>query len=91
MTDAYRDSNNVPTLLGTSSDDGTTPVPVQADPTNHGLKIHDASTGSDLSGDVAARDSNFVPVLMCVSSADGVTPVAVYTHGTDGHLLIDSN
>lgn len=84
------DGNNVHTLLGTSNLDGVSTIRVTADPTLHSLDIDDATTGSDLSGDVASRDDNFIPVLMGVSSADGVTPTAVYADSTTGHLLVKS-
>lgn len=44
MANASRDDNRVPTLIGTSSADGRTPVAIYADPTTHRLKI-DASAG----------------------------------------------
>jgi len=39
MTEASRDQNHIPTLLGVSSVDQTTPVPVYADPTTHRLLV----------------------------------------------------
>jgi len=90
MTDARRDNNGVPTLLGTLNTDGSTPVPIAADPTNHSLSVDDGSTGSDNGGVNAPRDQNHVPALLAISSVDGVTPVVVYAD-EDGNLLIDSN
>ncbi len=87
---ASRDENNIPTLLGALESDGTTIVPITADPNTHVLNIEDASTGSDFGPENAPRDENSVPVLMAVSSADGVTPVVVYANSS-GELLIDSN
>ncbi len=78
MTDAKIDSNNIPTALGVLNTDGTTPTRIKVNPSNHGLKISDGTTGSDLSGDRASRDSNYNTVLMGVSSADGVTPTEIY-------------
>ena len=89
MAQAKFDENSVPTLLATLDSDGTTPVAVQVNSSNHALKASDAATGSDLSGDIAARDSNSYPVLMGVSSVDGVTPTAVYADSS-GNLLIKS-
>lgn len=40
MADASRDQNFVPTLLGVSNADGTTPVKVYADPTTHRLLVN---------------------------------------------------
>lgn len=43
MAQAYRDQNNVPTLLGTSNVDGYTPVRLYADPTTHRLLVDSSS------------------------------------------------
>lgn len=43
MADAYRDQNNVPTLIAVSNVDGKTPVRLYADPVTHRLLV-------DLSG-----------------------------------------
>lgn len=90
MANASRDQNNIPTLIAALDTDGVTPIRVKVNPTNHGLKIEDGTTGSDNGRNVAYRDENSVPVLMAVSSADGVTPVEVYAD-SDGNLLIDSS
>lgn len=87
---AKRDENNVPTLIAVDSTDGTTIVRIRVNPTNNGLKISDASTGTDFGTVNAKRDENNVPCLMAVSSVDGTTPVAVYTTSA-GLLLVDSN
>lgn len=44
MANASRDANFVPTLLGVSSTDGSTPVKLYADPTTHRLLV-DSSGG----------------------------------------------
>lgn len=88
MANASKDNNNVSTILGTSSSDGSTTVRVKAHATNHTLQVSDGVTGSDLSGDNASRDSNMVPALMAVSSVDGVTPVPIYADSSTGELLI---
>jgi len=89
MAQAPRDNNRIPTVLGTSSADGTTPITLWADPSTHAILSSDAETGSDLSGDIGARDNNGEPVIMAVSSADGVTPTPVYIDA-DHKLLIKS-
>ena len=89
MTNASRDENNVPTLLGVLNSDGQTTIRVQAN-SNHRLEVSDGTTGSDNGPVNAERDENSVPTLMAVSSVDGVTPVAVYADSS-GHLLIDTN
>ena len=87
---AQRDENNVPTIIGVLNTDGSTIVPIKADPVTNALKIDDNTTGSDNGPNRALHDDNFVPTILAVSSVDGVTPVAVYTDSS-GNLLIDSN
>lgn len=89
MTQAKKDDNQVNTMIGASSSDGTTPINVKVNPTSHIVQVSDNGSGIDLSGNIASRDENFVPVLMGVSSADGVTPTAIYVD-TNGNLLIKS-
>lgn len=45
MSQAKRDQNFVPTLLGVSNADGTTPVIIYADPTTHRLLVDIAGGG----------------------------------------------
>ena len=90
MAEAKRDANSIETLIATSNADGSTPVKVTVDPTTHELKTSDGTTGSDLSGDIAARDNNGIPVMMGVSSADGVTPTPIYANPATGAILVKS-
>lgn len=46
MAQAYRDENNVPTLIASSNVDGFTPVRVYADPVTHRLLVDSAGGGS---------------------------------------------
>lgn len=87
--EAKRDQNRVPTLLGVSSGDGTTPAIIKANPAGHTIMVDDNTTGADLGPADSARDENRVPTLMAVSSLDGVTPVALYVDDL-GQLLIQS-
>lgn len=65
MSQAERDENFVPTLLGVSNTDGATPVAVYADPTTHRLLV-DASQG------VVLQLTENTPILYDVAlSADG--------------------
>lgn len=88
--EAPRDNNHIPTLLGTSNADGSTPVVIKANPTTHILDVDCGVAGSDLSDDIASRDGNRVPVAMAVSSVDGETPVAIYADPANGKLLTKS-
>lgn len=88
MTRAYRDDNQVTTMIALSSSDGSTVVPIQANPTNNALKVSNGTSGTDQGS--TPKDANYIPVLFGVSSADGVTPVAVYADVSTGALLIKS-
>lgn len=90
MAQAAFDNNGVPTILGTSNADGSTPVRIKVDATSHALITDDNTTGSDLSDDIAGRDANGRTVLMGLSSVDGVTPVEIYADPATGALLINS-
>ncbi len=46
MSNAYRDENDVPTLIAASSMDGFTPVRVYANPSTHRLLVQAASGGT---------------------------------------------
>lgn len=85
---AERDNNNVPTIIAVLNTDGTSIVPVEANPTTKSLAVDNNSIGSDNGPDRALHDENFVPTLLAVSDVDGVTPVALYVDAT-GKLLID--
>ena len=89
MTNAVRDQNNVPVMIGISSTDGSTILPVYANPTSHIVQVSDAATGSDLTGDNALRDENYVSTMLAVSDVDGVTPVPIYVN-TSNQLLVKS-
>lgn len=47
-TNAGRDQNHVTTLLGVSTADGTTPVPVEVDPINGQLQVNASVTAATL-------------------------------------------
>lgn len=83
------DENRIPVVLGVSEVDGTTTIPIKANPAVHAMKCLKGSTGSDLSGDDDARDENRKPAFFAVSATDGVTPVAVYCD-INGNLLIQT-
>lgn len=90
MANAAKDQNGVSTLLGVLNSDGRTTTKIKVNPSNHGFKVDNASTGTDKGPSIAPRDQNNVPAIMAVSSVDGVTPVVVYCD-SNGALLIDSN
>lgn len=88
MTNAKRDENNVPSILGILQTDGETVTPVNVNPVNHGLSVDNNTTGSDNGPAGALKDENFVPTLLAVSEVDGTTVVPLYVDA-DGKLLID--
>lgn len=59
MSNAARDENSVPTLIGVSNADGTTPVKIYADPTTHRLLVDLSGSGS-ISGPVSSTDNAIV-------------------------------
>lgn len=89
MANAYRDENDVPTIIALLDSNGTTIMRVLANPATHALQVEDNTTGTDHGPTNDARDENYVPCFMAVSSADGVTPVVVYADSS-GNLLVDS-
>lgn len=60
MSNAKHDQNHVPTLTGVSNADGTTPVPIYADPTTHRLLIDSASGSGDVVGPASSTDNAIV-------------------------------
>ena len=90
MSSSPRDDNRVPAVMVTSSADGVTPMRVYVNPSNHGLKIEDGSTGSSFPFVNAERDDNRVSVLWGVSSADGRTPIPIYGNPSTGAILVKS-
>lgn len=72
MSEAPRDQNRVTTLIATSNADGTTPVPLWADPVTHRLLV-DATGGSTfytdtLSGTIDGANKTFT-VANTITSA----------------------
>ena len=89
MTNAKRDENSVPTIIGVLDTDGSTIVPIKINPVNNRLKVSDGTTGSDNGTTNAKRDENSVVAKIAVSSSDGKTPITLYVDSS-GNLLIQS-
>lgn len=89
MTNAYKDENSIPTMIGALDTNGQSITRVVADPLTSALEVDDGSTGTNHGPTNAPRDENGIPALQAVSSADGQTPVTLYVNSL-GHLLIDS-
>lgn len=90
MANAKRDGNSVPSIIAVLDSDGLTITQLQADPSNHSLKVDDNTTGSDNGPVNAKHDGNHTSTLMALSNADGITKVPLYAN-SNNELLIDSN
>jgi hypothetical protein len=90
MANAKIDGNGVKTTLGTLQSDGVTLVPMAINPANHGAKVVDATTGTNVASSTAKRDENHVPALMGVSSVDGTTLIPI-AFDSAGNILIQSS
>lgn len=94
MAEASRDQNFVPTILGVSSTDGTTPVKVYADPTTHRLLVDIAGgvtsvsvvTANGLAGTVATATTT--PAITLSTTITGIlkgngTAISAASDGSD--------
>ena len=79
-------------MIGISNVDGATIEVVKASPTNHGMEVDDATTGSDVGNNsgIALVDENGTQVLLAESSAGDGTFVELYVNDSTGRLLINS-
>lgn len=92
MSNAKLDQNSRPSIICASKDDGTTIVPIIANPTTHEISVDDASTGTDNgnNGGAAMLDENGIPVWTALASDGSGTIVEVYADPATGKLLVDS-
>ena len=88
MTDAIKDQNRIPVMMGVSYVDGVTLVPITVHSTNGGLSVDKINTFAGTIDVNAIRDNNHNPVLMGVNSVDG-TLIPVYVNPTNGAILTD--
>ncbi len=79
MTQASRDENRIPTLLGVSSADGTTPVTLFADPTTHRLYV-DLAAGGTTTVD-AGTTTTLAPGASATVVNSGTTTDALFDFG----------
>lgn len=79
MAQAGRDQNFVPTLLGVSNVDGTTPVAVYADPTTHRL-LTDAASGAGTVTSVSVVTANgFAGTVATATTTPAITLTTTVT------------
>lgn len=98
-TSAPRDNNRVPTLLATSSVDGTSPVVVYADPITHRLKVDISGaasgtvtsvsvvTANGISGSVA--NPTTTPAITLILGA--ITPSAIQVSGLTASQILGTD
>lgn len=75
MANAYRDQNNVPTLIAVSIVDGQTPVRLWADPVTHRLLV-DSTGGTGSSGfqqPVAGTPDGSIKVFVWLNAPNSIT------------------
>lgn len=95
MTNAKRDENRVPTLLGVSSSDGVTPIPVKINPTTgRVLAEGPGSGGGDM--DKATYDpANIAEQLVGLTATQTLTnktfTSAVLNTGVSGTAILDED
>lgn len=82
MSQAARDQNRVTTLLGVSSADGTTPLPVQVDPATGAILVSISGAGSgDVTGPGSSTDN-------AIARWNGATGTAIQNSAV---IIDDSN
>ena len=93
-SNASYDQNHVPTLMGVSTTDGTTPVPVEVDPTTGQLQIGTgnilANTTYDYVGMSNADGNGNYQTIVYKSGGSGGTTRATLTITYDGSSNITS-
>lgn len=93
-TNAIHDDNQSNGILGVSSADGVSTLPVRVDPVT-GRVLMDitqiSSTSVPTLGTTIPRDSNQVPVGRGVTDDTNLTPTPLLISSSNGFLLIDVN
>ncbi len=89
-TTALIDASGRQSITGVLNTDGITIVRAEVNPSNHGLIVNDAGTGSDAGGGTAEIDANGRETWFVESSNNDGTLVAVYINAS-GEILVDSN
>lgn len=91
MAEAGRDQNNVSTIVGVSSADGSVTIPVEVDSVTEELIFEAAeiaAQGAVTNREIAYRDENHVPVMIGVSSSDNET-IVMPVCSPDGYLRFE--
>lgn len=80
MANAKRDDNYIPTLLAVSNVDGTTPVPLYADPVTHRLLVTVSMTFLDLTDTPSSYSGQSGKVPAVKGTEDGLEFISVPTN-----------
>lgn len=90
MAVAKKDDNGFPTIIGISCVDGVTPVKVQFNPSNGGMKIDGITVISFVPSSIQANmhDDNDYPIAKGVSSSDRKTVFPWYVNPATGAVLV---
>lgn len=73
MTDAKRDNNYVPTLIGVSSADGITPVLVYVDPITHRVLVQSASGSGTVTSVSVISANGFAGTVATATTTPAIT------------------
>ena len=85
-----KDDNGYPTMIGISCVDGITPIRIQFNPANGGMKTDTTTVISFVPSSVfPAKDDNDYPICKGVSSADKKTILPFYVNPLTGAVLTD--
>ena len=90
MSISKRDDNRIPVLMGVSSTDGVTPIPLTVDPDTGRLRVYVAGTSLNNATpdrNVSRRDGNRKPVIAGQDNTDDdYEPLSIET-ANDGLML----
>lgn len=84
-SNASHDQNYEVTLMGVSTADGTTPVPIEVDPTTGQMQV--SSTGGGVTGDGAILDGASALIKATVFDYTNSNPLAVVLRDTNGDYV----
>lgn len=73
MAQAPRDQNSVPTLLGASSSDGITPIPIYADPVTHRLLVDLPGSGGTVTSVSVVTANGFAGSVANATTTPAIT------------------
>jgi hypothetical protein len=87
MTNAIRDNNHQPVLLGVLFSDGVTLVPIKIDAATGGIAVNTSDTIGFTPDQDALEDGNYVPNVLAQDSTDATKRCPIYVDA-DGAVLV---